>query len=74
MNEKAHIFFTLLNEAYKEDASEKLEWINVISVPHVKESDAKKIIRGYKQIATNMADVAQDNNNFSGIELLLELE
>jgi len=56
MQEKAHIFFRLLNEMYKVKAEERLEDISVAVVPHLSKGDASSIIDGYKKASEDITD------------------
>jgi hypothetical protein len=69
INEKAKVFFMLLNEMYKINASEKLEDINIISIPHIKKHDASEIIQRYKMQLFDLDNLA-DNDDFSSLTTL----
>lgn len=56
MREKAHKFFYLLNESYRQDSAEKLQWIAIMSVPHMEKSDADELIASYRKGSMNILE------------------
>lgn len=62
MDEDARIFFTMLNEAYKIGANEKLEEINIILMPHMKKHDRNEIRQAYKKMTLEPTDLEVDDN------------
>ena len=72
MQEKAVIFFTLLNESYKLSAEEKLQEITVVSVPHLENGEARKVIGSYEQATRDIMDMIKDDNNYDNISKLKE--
>lgn len=70
LREKAHIFFTLLNEMYKIYAIEKIQDINVVSVPHMKRQDAMSVVSTYRQMAEDPVESLSENNDYSQLDNL----
>ena len=50
MNEYASRFFLLLKNAISLHAQTQLEWIQIFSVPYMKQHVAKSVINEYKKI------------------------
>lgn len=50
MDEFASVFFLLITQAQKYDAKEKLELINIFSIPYMKPAQQREVIKNYKQI------------------------
>jgi len=73
MEEKAHIFFSLLNESYKQDAGEKLQLISVATVPHLKKGDASSIINSYRMINRDIIEETKPADDYSGIDRLKKI-
>jgi hypothetical protein len=57
MDERASVFFFLLNELYKLDAGEKMHQLAIVSYPKLERQDQEKIREGYKQLATEPEDL-----------------
>lgn len=53
LNEYLVRFFAMIKYAQRVDAQSKLELINIVSVPHLKRADSKKIIEVYRKIIEN---------------------
>lgn len=67
MHEKAHIFFTLLNESYKIEAEEKLALITISAVPHLKGSESKRIINAYEKASKDLLESTEDVVDYDNI-------
>lgn len=70
MQERASVFFALLNEMYKLDASEKLELITIVSFPHMESHNASDIIANYQKISRDILELTEDDNDYSNITKL----
>lgn len=53
---------------YRVDAIEKLELLNVVSFPYMETSDRNSIVRHYSQMASDMIEKLEQNDDYSGIE------
>lgn len=52
-------FYLLLEQSFRIDAMDRLEDIQVVGLPHLKEGDMKKIIRHYEKQAEGPSDPNQ---------------
>ena len=66
------MFFMLLNESYKVEASERLQDISVVSYPHMKKHDASEVIQNYRRAAQDVLSLTEEDSDYSGIQLLKE--
>jgi len=60
MEEKAVIFFSLLDEMYRIHAIQVLEQANIVSVPHTK--DADRFLAGYRNLAKDLVEEIKGND------------
>ncbi len=63
-------FFILIEEMYRINANERLEDINTGIVPHLKREDAKRIIKGYENLAIDIRDKLKLDMDHSKIKEL----
>ena len=54
---------------YKIDAEDKMQWINIVSIPHMDKNDASGIINNYKRIQEDI-DIDTEGGDYSDIEKL----
>lgn len=67
MSEPAHWFFALLNLMYRIEAEQRLEWIAIISAPHMKKADAEKLTDMYRKQSRDIIEMLETDNDYSGI-------
>lgn len=72
MKEKAHVFFTLLNQSYKIEAEQILTQISVSTAPHMKEDKFRDMVDSYKKASMEPADLFAEDNDYSNIHKLKE--
>lgn len=70
MKEPAHWFFALLNQSFKLDAEEKLKWIGIVSVPHMKKQQADMLIHSYKTATHDIIELITPHTDYSAIKRL----
>lgn len=70
LREPAHYFFALLNLMYRVEAEQRLEWIAIISAPHMQKGDSEKLMNMYRKQSRDIMELLEDNDDYSGIEKL----
>lgn len=65
LKEKAPRFFALLNEAYRADAQEKLQLINIAASPYMDKKDLKDLRSGYQKVGRDIIEMIKPNNDYS---------
>jgi hypothetical protein len=72
LEENASVFFTLLNESYRINANERLEDITVASVPHMERDTADRVLRNYREVARDVIELTEEDDNFDDLSKLKE--
>lgn len=60
----------LLNQSYKLEATDRLQWISIVSAPHMKKEDAQALRDGYINASRDIIDTLAPDDDFSSLERL----
>lgn len=68
----AVLFLSMLNEAYRMNAAQKLELMNVASTPHMETNDRASLVEKYQHAASSPLDILDElkYENYDGIKEL----
>lgn len=55
---------------YAIDAQDRLAWIGIVAIPHMKSGDAERIINEYSMASQEIVDLNEVDNDFSDLSRL----
>lgn len=67
-------YYCMLNESFRLDAEQKIEWLNITASPDLEQSDRSEMFRSYKERAQDLlieGILPTEDTGYDGLEQIL---